>query len=140
MEAWAETTPPAAALAAEGAQARRGTDAAAERDGDRGADVPGRPRLHVTVRDTGIGISEASMARLFQQFRQGHESMSRRYGGTGAALARPPTPTAQCLLPELGPGHCGGFTGLVPADGLPMVQGLPCCCAHVPACLVPVAV
>ncbi len=39
--------------------------------------------LHVTVRDTGIGIGEEAMSRLFQSFRQGHESMTRRYGGTG---------------------------------------------------------
>lgn len=43
----------------------------------------GGQHFHVTIRDTGIGISPESMKKLFQVFRQGHESMSRRYGGTG---------------------------------------------------------
>lgn len=43
----------------------------------------GRCCLHVAVRDTGIGIAPEAMSRLFQSFRQGHESMTRRYGGTG---------------------------------------------------------
>ena len=41
------------------------------------------PRLHVRITDTGIGLAPAALGRLFQDFRQGHESMSRRYGGTG---------------------------------------------------------
>ena len=51
---------------------------------DKGAPAEdGRQHFHVTIRDTGIGISPESMKKLFQVFRQGHESMSRRYGGTG---------------------------------------------------------
>ncbi len=43
--------------------------------------------IHITVRDTGIGIPDAAMEHLFKQFYQVDGTSSRGYGGTGLGLA-----------------------------------------------------
>ena len=44
-------------------------------------------RVHVEVRDSGIGIASEHMPRLFQSFMQVDTSTTRKFGGTGLGLA-----------------------------------------------------
>jgi signal transduction histidine kinase len=43
--------------------------------------------FHVSVRDTGPGISAADQAKLFQEFQQADNAITKKKGGTGLGLA-----------------------------------------------------
>ncbi|MGE3333388.1 MAG: ATP-binding protein [Rhodospirillaceae bacterium] len=81
--------------------------------------APGRVALSMSVADTGIGISPADQARLFQPFVQAQNFRSRSHGGTGLGLAISRRLAAQMggeltVKSEIGKGST--FTVTVPID------------------------
>ncbi|WP_298188105.1 hybrid sensor histidine kinase/response regulator [uncultured Pseudomonas sp.] len=50
-------------------------------------DSQGNPHLVFAISDSGIGISDQVLTRLFESFAQGDSSTTRRYGGSGLGLS-----------------------------------------------------
>ena len=46
-----------------------------------------RDKLEITVKDTGVGISDTEMQHIFKEFRQANQTNTRIPGGTGLGLA-----------------------------------------------------
>ncbi len=52
-----------------------------------GVDADGLCGIRIRVRDTGIGLDEATAARVFEPFEQADPGLNRRHGGTGLGLS-----------------------------------------------------
>ena len=87
------------------------------------------PKLRVDVIDTGIGMTEELVGRIFQPFTQGHTSTTREFSGTGLGLT-----ISKRLAEMLGgevtvsssPGRGSTFSVTVetgPLDGVSMLEG-----------------
>ena len=80
---------------------------------------PGRQSLEMAVTDTGIGMTDDQLERLFQPFTQADNSTSRRFGGTGLGLM-----ISRRLIEALGgrmsvaskPGRGSVFTLAIPVE------------------------
>jgi GAF domain-containing protein len=73
--------------------------------------------FHVSVRDTGPGISAADQAKLFQEFQQADNAVTRKKGGTGLGLAiskRIIEMHGGKIWVESQPGHGSTFTFSLP--------------------------
>jgi signal transduction histidine kinase/CheY-like chemotaxis protein len=94
-------------------------------------DAGDRPdAVRVRVSDTGIGIGAASLARIFEPFRQADDGANRRYGGSGLGLAIAGQLVQAmggriAVTSELGRGTCFDFEVQLPPARLPGRERIP---------------
>ena len=79
----------------------------------------GRQQLHLTVEDTGIGISPENLEHIFGEFNQVEDQQNRKFEGTGLGLAITRRliermDGAVWVDSELGKGSCFGFRVALP--------------------------
>jgi Amt family ammonium transporter len=92
------------------------------------ADDSGRPRLRFDVTDTGIGMNEDQVKKLFQPFTQVDNSSARKFGGTGLGICISKRLTEALggdikVRSELGKGSI--FSVMIdtgPLDGIRLIQ------------------
>jgi len=75
--------------------------------------------VHFRVTDTGIGMSPAQVAKLFQRFNQADSSTTRRFGGTGLGLSITKAFASMLggdIAVQSAPGEGTAFTLTLPAD------------------------
>src|SRR5690606_8731251 len=78
----------------------------------------GQQRLRVHVTDTGPGLRQSDLARIFEEFEQGAGTATRAHGGTGLGLAiarRIVEAMGGAILAEAEPGKGSRFTIEIPA-------------------------
>jgi CheY-like chemotaxis protein len=86
----------------------------------------GRVRLTFTVSDSGIGIVDRDLRRLFRPFSQANEEVARRYGGAGLGLVfvkRIAAAMGGGLAVSSRPGHGSSFGLSVVVDRVPLPAG-----------------